>query len=104
LARRPRAQKLQLGQDKKAKDVVEAMNKVNGFTETSIGGPYARAASPTRYAVAGSTIASRQGRGDMRIKMGEYLVHGILQLNANGANVRYWHFCDMVRDAHEDRF
>jgi hypothetical protein len=40
----------------------------------------------------------------MRIKMGEYLVHGILQLNANGANVRYWHFCDMVRDAQEDRF
>jgi hypothetical protein len=39
LARRPRAQKLQLGQDKKAKDVVEAMNKVNGITETSIGGP-----------------------------------------------------------------
>jgi hypothetical protein len=31
-----------------------------------------------------------KGRGDMRIKMGEYLVHGILQLNANGANVRYW--------------
>jgi hypothetical protein len=26
----------------------------------------------------------------MRIEMGEYLVHGILQLNDNGANVRYW--------------
>src|SRR5260370_33074943 len=42
---------LQLGQDKKAKDVVDAMNTVNGFTETFIAGPYARAASPARYAV-----------------------------------------------------
>ncbi|HSS83101.1 MAG TPA: tetratricopeptide repeat protein [Reyranella sp.] len=42
---------LQLGQGKKAKDVVDAMNTVNGFTETFIAGPYARAASPARYAV-----------------------------------------------------
>ena len=42
---------LQLGQDKKAGDVVEAMNAVTGFTETAIAGPYARAASPARYAV-----------------------------------------------------
>jgi hypothetical protein len=42
---------LQLGQDKKAKDVVDAMNTVTGFTETFIAGPYARAASPARYAV-----------------------------------------------------
>jgi hypothetical protein len=72
LARRPRAQKLQLGQDKKAKDVVEAMNKVNSFTETSIGGPYARAASPARYAVAGfhyrfSTRAGGHAHQDGRV-------------------------------------
>ena len=42
---------LQLGQDKKAKDVIDEMNTVTGFTETFIGGPYARAASPARYAV-----------------------------------------------------
>jgi tetratricopeptide (TPR) repeat protein len=42
---------LQLAQDKKAGDVVEAMNAVTGFTETAIAGPYARAASPARYAV-----------------------------------------------------
>jgi len=42
---------LQLGQDKKAGDVVEAMNAVTGFTESAIPGPYARAASPARYAV-----------------------------------------------------
>ncbi len=42
---------LQLGQDKKARDVVDAMNTVNGFSETFIAGPYARAASPARYAV-----------------------------------------------------
>src|ERR1700722_6500639 len=42
---------LQLGQDKKAGDVVEAMNTVTGFTETALPGPYARAASPARYAV-----------------------------------------------------
>ena len=42
---------LQLGQDKKARDVVEAMNTVTGFSETFIAGPYARAASPARYAV-----------------------------------------------------
>ena len=72
LARRPRAQKLQLGQDKKAKDVVEAMNKVNGFTETSIGGPYAPAASPACYAVAGfhyrfSTRAGGHAHQDGRV-------------------------------------
>jgi hypothetical protein len=42
---------LQLGKDKKAGDVVEAMTTVNGFTETALPGPYARAASPARYAV-----------------------------------------------------
>jgi hypothetical protein len=104
LARRPRAQKLQLGQDKKAKDVVEAMNKGQRLHRDI----HWRSVCARRFADplrgGGLPIASRQGRGDMRIKMGEYLVHGILQLNANGANVRYWHFCDMVRDAHEDRF
>jgi tetratricopeptide (TPR) repeat protein len=42
---------LQLGQDKKAGDVVEAMNAVTGFTESALPGPYARAASPARYVV-----------------------------------------------------
>jgi hypothetical protein len=42
---------LQLGQDKKAKDVIDEMNTVTGFTETFPGGPYALAASPARYAV-----------------------------------------------------
>jgi len=42
---------LQLGQDKKAGDVVAAMNTVTGFTENALPGPYARAASPARYAV-----------------------------------------------------
>ncbi|SEO10945.1 Tetratricopeptide repeat-containing protein [Rhodospirillales bacterium URHD0017] len=42
---------LQLGQDKKAKDVVDAMNAVTGFTETFLPGPYARAVSPARFAV-----------------------------------------------------
>jgi tetratricopeptide (TPR) repeat protein len=42
---------LQLGQDKKAKDVVDAMDTVTGFSETFIAGPYARAVSPARYAV-----------------------------------------------------
>jgi tetratricopeptide (TPR) repeat protein len=42
---------LQLGQDKKAWDVVDAMNSVTGFTESALPGPYARAISPARYAV-----------------------------------------------------
>jgi tetratricopeptide (TPR) repeat protein len=42
---------LQLGQDKKAKDVIDEMNSVTGFTETALPGPYARAASPARYAL-----------------------------------------------------
>jgi hypothetical protein len=42
---------LQLGQDKKAAAVIDEMNAVTGFTETFIGGPYALAASPARYAV-----------------------------------------------------
>jgi len=42
---------LQLGQDNKAKDVVEAMKEVTGFTETFLPGPYARAVSPARYAM-----------------------------------------------------
>jgi tetratricopeptide (TPR) repeat protein len=40
---------LQLGKDKKARDVTDAMNDVNGFTETFLPGPYARAISPARY-------------------------------------------------------
>src|SRR5947207_1210344 len=42
---------LQLGQDKKAKDVIDEMNTVAGFTEGSLPGPYGRAASPARYAM-----------------------------------------------------
>jgi hypothetical protein len=42
---------LQLGQDNKAAAVIDEMNAVTGFTETFIGGPYALAASPARYAV-----------------------------------------------------
>jgi len=42
---------LQLGKDKKAKDVVDEMNTVTGFTESALPGPYARAISPARYAV-----------------------------------------------------
>lgn len=42
---------LQLGQDGKAKDVVEAMKDISGFTETFLPGPYARAVSPARYAM-----------------------------------------------------
>jgi tetratricopeptide (TPR) repeat protein len=42
---------LQLGQDKKAKDVIDEMNTVAGFTESALPGPYGRAASPARYAM-----------------------------------------------------
>ena len=42
---------LQLGQDAKAKAVIDDMTKVTGFTETFLPGPYALAASPARYAV-----------------------------------------------------
>ena len=42
---------LQLGRDKKAKDVIDEMNTVTGFTESALPGPYARAISPARYAV-----------------------------------------------------
>ena len=42
---------LQLGQDAKAKAVIDEMNAVTGFTETFLPGPYALAASPARYAV-----------------------------------------------------
>jgi Tfp pilus assembly protein PilF len=42
---------LQLGQDSKAKAVLDNMNTVTGFTETFLPGPYALAASPARYAV-----------------------------------------------------
>ena len=42
---------LQLGQDAKAKAVIDEMTTVTGFTETFIPGPYALAASPARYAV-----------------------------------------------------
>jgi tetratricopeptide (TPR) repeat protein len=40
---------LQLGQDDKAKAVVDEMSTVAGFSETFIPGPYAQAASPARY-------------------------------------------------------
>jgi hypothetical protein len=42
---------LQLGQDAKAKAVIDEMMTITGFTETFIAGPYALAASPARYAV-----------------------------------------------------
>src|SRR6202790_2990050 len=42
---------LQLGQDGKAKAVLENMNRVTGFTETFLPGPYALAVSPARYAI-----------------------------------------------------
>jgi Tfp pilus assembly protein PilF len=42
---------LQLGQDRKAKAVLDNMNAVAGFTETFLPGPYALAVSPARYAV-----------------------------------------------------
>jgi hypothetical protein len=42
---------LQLGQDSKAKAVLENMNRVTGFTETFLPGPYALAVSPARYAI-----------------------------------------------------
>ena len=42
---------LQLGQDKKAKDIIDEMNRTSGFTESALPGPYGRAASPARYAV-----------------------------------------------------
>jgi tetratricopeptide (TPR) repeat protein len=42
---------LQLGQDGKARAVLDNMNAVAGFTETFLPGPYALAVSPARYAV-----------------------------------------------------
>jgi hypothetical protein len=42
---------LQLGQDARAKAVIDEMMAVNGFSETFIAGPYALAASPARYVV-----------------------------------------------------
>jgi hypothetical protein len=42
---------LQLGQDKKAKAVIDEMEAVSGFTENFIPGPYALAISPARYAI-----------------------------------------------------
>jgi hypothetical protein len=42
---------LQLGQDSKAKAVLDNMKTVTGFTETFLPGPYALAVSPARYAV-----------------------------------------------------
>src|SRR5262249_60353249 len=42
---------LQLGQDSKAKALVDEMPTVTGFTETFLVGPYALAASPARYAI-----------------------------------------------------
>jgi tetratricopeptide (TPR) repeat protein len=42
---------LQLGEDRKAKAVIDEMKSVAGFTETFLVGPYALAASPARYAI-----------------------------------------------------
>ena len=42
---------LQLGQDTKAKAVIDEMTTVTGFTETFLAGPYALAVSPARYAI-----------------------------------------------------
>jgi tetratricopeptide (TPR) repeat protein len=42
---------LQLGQDSKAKAVIDDMTKVAGFSETFLPGPYALAVSPARYVV-----------------------------------------------------
>ena len=42
---------LQLGQDAKAKAVLDNMSTVTGFTETFLPGPYALAVSPARYAI-----------------------------------------------------
>ena len=42
---------LQLGQDSKAKAVLDEMPTVTGFTETFLVGPYALAISPARYAI-----------------------------------------------------
>src|SRR3982075_1998483 len=42
---------LQLGQDEKAKAILDEMTTVTGFTETFLVGPYALAVSPARYAL-----------------------------------------------------
>jgi len=42
---------LQLGQDAKAKALIDEMSGVTGLTETYLPGPYALAVSPARYAV-----------------------------------------------------
>src|SRR5438309_9230307 len=42
---------LQLGQDQKAREIIDEMNKVAGINENFIPGDYALAASPARYAI-----------------------------------------------------
>jgi hypothetical protein len=42
---------LQLGQDQKARAVIDDMKTVAGFTETFLPGPYALAIAPARYAI-----------------------------------------------------
>ena len=42
---------LQLGQDAKAKALIDEMTGITGFTETYLPGPYALAASPARFAI-----------------------------------------------------
>src|ERR1700704_1937098 len=42
---------LQLGQDEKAKAIIDEMTTVTGLTETYMPGPYALAVSPARYAI-----------------------------------------------------
>jgi hypothetical protein len=42
---------LQLGQDAKAKALIDEMSGITGFTETYLPGPYALAVSPARFAI-----------------------------------------------------
>jgi tetratricopeptide (TPR) repeat protein len=42
---------LQLGQDAKAKALIDEMSEITGFTETYLPGPYALAVSPARFAI-----------------------------------------------------
>ena len=42
---------LQLGQDAKAKALIDEMSGITGFTETYLPGPYAPAVSPARFAI-----------------------------------------------------
>ena len=52
---------LQLGQEKKAKAVLDEMKTVSGYTETFFVGPFAVAASPARYAIERNAWAEAAG-------------------------------------------